>query len=587
MARATGLEITEASVRAVEIDGSPRKFKVLGAAEVPIPREKRGDRQAAIQAVKSALRATKAKRDQIVLAIPAREAVVREILVPFTDEDQIRKVLKFESEGHLHGLDIEDVVVDYHKISESGPRSRLLIMAIRKSTLRSYLEILSRAGADPQQIDLDASALYGLSRLLPGTSEDEGGQVILDLGTVSTDMLVVSNGVLQMVRSLRLGSESVERSVSQGLGVDAGEAEDIARGESRPDEPFGVAGETDVPSTSTSLSSAEMRTQAVRLGEQDLGRRLVTEVRRTLGSIRMEGNLRGIWLTGPASDLPGIEHALATAFGVPVEPLDVLGSCDADVDPADARWMAIPMGLALKALGHDPLGLDFRQEELTFTGRFERLQWPLTIAASLVLLLLVLLTLINLREKEHHDRLVETYAKRSVADFDARLVRPALGKDGEAFRRTLGYENEEELLAIQRGIENAETADRMPRIRGALRAPIKHIESQSGFEVGAGDAGGPETTVKSALERLDQFFAAVRAAKARIGFFTIERLEISSIGIRWNMLVEKAGAWEALDQEFRKLADYESSERGSLKPQRDGNLNSYEDCRLDFTDERP
>ena len=36
MARATGVEITETEVRVVELDGTDKKYKLLGAAAVPI-----------------------------------------------------------------------------------------------------------------------------------------------------------------------------------------------------------------------------------------------------------------------------------------------------------------------------------------------------------------------------------------------------------------------------------------------------------------------------------------------------------------------------------------------------------------------
>ena len=149
MARVTGLEITETSVRVVDLDGSPRKYRVLGASEIALRKGEREDPDAVSQAVKAAFKAAKAKKDQVIVGIPAREAIIREIVIPFTDPDQIRKVIKFESEGHLHGVDIEDVVVDFQKVGTTGLRSRVLIIAVKKETVQLYLNILHRAGIDP------------------------------------------------------------------------------------------------------------------------------------------------------------------------------------------------------------------------------------------------------------------------------------------------------------------------------------------------------------------------------------------------------------------------------------------------------
>ena len=59
------------------------------------------------------------------IGVQASRAVIREITLPFTDLEQIKKVVKFEAESHLHEIPIEDVVVAFHKISESGGKSRV------------------------------------------------------------------------------------------------------------------------------------------------------------------------------------------------------------------------------------------------------------------------------------------------------------------------------------------------------------------------------------------------------------------------------------------------------------------------------
>jgi Tfp pilus assembly PilM family ATPase len=65
-----------------------------------------------IDALRKALSACKAPRNAASLAVPAETCIVREITVPFTQDDQIRKVVKFEFEPHLHNNAIEEVIVD-------------------------------------------------------------------------------------------------------------------------------------------------------------------------------------------------------------------------------------------------------------------------------------------------------------------------------------------------------------------------------------------------------------------------------------------------------------------------------------------
>ena len=56
------------------------------------------------------LKEGRGQRDSTITAMNAGSTVIREIMVPFLAEDQIRRVLRFEAEAHLHNYAIEDVV---------------------------------------------------------------------------------------------------------------------------------------------------------------------------------------------------------------------------------------------------------------------------------------------------------------------------------------------------------------------------------------------------------------------------------------------------------------------------------------------
>src|SRR5688572_30113495 len=85
----------------------------LGEREIP-PVPEGGDREIAIRdAVEALFRETRASRSDVVLAWPAEQCILRELTVPFQKDDDIRKVVKFEIESHLHSHAIEDVVVDF------------------------------------------------------------------------------------------------------------------------------------------------------------------------------------------------------------------------------------------------------------------------------------------------------------------------------------------------------------------------------------------------------------------------------------------------------------------------------------------
>lgn len=591
MARSTGIEITETSVRVVDLDGSPRKCRLLGAAEAPIATAEAGEdggegrrgQEQIVQAVRAALKASRARRDQVILGIPASRAVIREIVIPFTDVEQIKKVIKFESESHLPSGNIEDVVVAFHKIGETGPRSRVLIIAVQKSVLAEYIEVLARVGIDPAQIDLDAAALFARSRLLSGLDgEDEReAQVILDVGQSATTVTVATGPHLRLVRSMRLGADSLTRTLSQDLGIDRAEARTVtARILGTAEHPFTTAGEAEAGEPSRALTAVQLRQDIIKDKEQGFARRLAAELRRSLSSVQLEGRVAGIWLTGAASAAPGLERELTHSFQVPVRPLDILHDVDHKLPPASAASYGTALGLALKGLGHDPLRIDFRQEELRFTRRFDKVRNPLFFALALIL---VLFTFLAINEFNDHKELrirIQKCAGFGTSSFDSLIVQRVPNSAS-----VLGYTNLEDAQKKLQDILKAKPQDRLARVLTELRKPTDILSREYGIAFGEEEASqAPELEARSALYRLDQFLGAFGRAKAEIGRFTIDRLEVSSTSIAWTMSVERPGGFTILQKEFEKLAEYVSSDTGKLKTQ--ANMQVYENARLDFKPER-
>ena len=292
MARATGIEISESAVAVVELDGTPRKWKVNGAARTLIETAAESGEErikAVAAACKASMKGAKAGREQVALGISASLAVVREIPLPFTSPEQIQKVIKFESESHLHSCDIDDVVVAWHKVSESAGKARVLVFAVRKDDLKAGLSAIDRIGIDPVHVNLDATALFQFWKAFPGMPA-EGGHVLLDISESVTHVVLISEGNLRMIRSVRLGTETVTRALATDLNIEKDKARTITRQMVLGDMsgPFGDPATGDVSSTTP---RSELREGIVRDSAAHFAGRVANEVRRTLSSVLFEGKV--------------------------------------------------------------------------------------------------------------------------------------------------------------------------------------------------------------------------------------------------------------------------------------------------------
>ncbi len=156
----------------------------------------------------------------VVAAVDAKDAIIREIVVPFTKDEHIRKTIFSEAEEHFQTFDIGDVQLEYFKVEEVGDKSRTVIAAVRNDAIRQRLDLLQGASVDPIALDLDATALFNAFALTP-TFDATRSILLVDMGASSTKVLLVEKGVLKKVRAVRLSATSAARLIAQPVGAAA------------------------------------------------------------------------------------------------------------------------------------------------------------------------------------------------------------------------------------------------------------------------------------------------------------------------------------------------------------------------------
>ena len=485
MARATGIQITGSTVRVVDIEGSPKKFKVRGFGESAIKVDESTGQDAALsKAIKEALKTAKAGRDHVIVGLPIRDCIVREITVPFTNIDQIQKVIKFESESHLHSCSIDDVVVCFHKVAESGNRSTLLIVAALKEKIASALLALERSGIDPLSVDIDASGLYSTVQCLEETAERES-YVVCEIGYSSTLIQLIDKGELRLVRSVRMGTDSITARVSKDLDIDRDEARTrtqaiLQQDLSLSDDLIVRAGDVSDVGDETQKSADELERDIIRQRQAELMKRLEQEIYRTINPAKLENPLEAIYLIGPGSNLPRLQSDLAELMSIPVRPLGVLEQMEHKF-PAERvsvydAVIPVATGLALKHLGNDPLGLDYRQEEFVFSKKFDRLKVPL-------MCLIVLLGALNFfwwyfeaTMERQRARVLGATAKLSVNEFGSVMNPEILSKGEKEVMKVYADASELEATFLGAGNSNKtpiERIDYMGRNLKKMRDELK------------------------------------------------------------------------------------------------------------------
>lgn len=409
MGRSIGVDVGDHSIKAVELDGSYRKTRLLRCrvervAAEGLATERVLDAAGTIAAVLKEGR----MGGELVLGLPCREAVLRTVNLPFSGRDAIRRVIKSEVENAIFSHSVDDMVVDFHELGKNENGARVLVAAVPKPALRGLLEALEEERVEPERVDLDTMALYRVadwagafdggrsaagdgdggpedaeefaleeaaeakpaspaspaSADLPDAAGEPRLTAVLDLGARSTRVLLVQGRQLIDMRTLRFGEASVAEAVARRQQVPLETAREalaacLATGgdyeaeiPAELPEPVGEAA-PEVPAAAEGSAAVpstrrfEVTLAEVRSEQTAFLQRLARELVRFLTAAGVEGRFEALWITGGASRMDGMREMLGEVFGVRPLELDVMGRLRHNLPDEEARELGPRIAVAV------------------------------------------------------------------------------------------------------------------------------------------------------------------------------------------------------------------------------------------------
>ena len=221
MARACGLRIGPRRFELVVLDGSPRKHKIVAYMAGELPTDSDGTHAPAVAALREAAKTHHVPRDNVGVAVDTGLAAFRTMRMPFTESSKIESVIKYEVEGQLSQWNIDDVIVDFHILGTAGDSSELLVTAVQKDELARVINLCEKAGVEPLECELEASAMVNAA-CLAEICQPDSAEVLVHVGETSTSVVVMDGGHVREMRAIRIGALSHVPPVPGGSNVDKG-----------------------------------------------------------------------------------------------------------------------------------------------------------------------------------------------------------------------------------------------------------------------------------------------------------------------------------------------------------------------------
>lgn len=157
------------------------------------------------------------KTKNVVIGLPSQKTFTTVIDVPMMPEAELRSTIKYQIDQYIP-MSIDDAKVDWALLGQSAhnPQQQEVLLA---STANAYaeerLEFVEGLGLNVIAAEPDSIAM--IRSLLPTGIAD--GRLIIDMGELSTNLVITSDGSPRLVRSIPTGLHSLVKAAVQNLNV--------------------------------------------------------------------------------------------------------------------------------------------------------------------------------------------------------------------------------------------------------------------------------------------------------------------------------------------------------------------------------
>ena len=336
------LDIGSSSVKMLEVRGRGRSLRVMKAGIVPIAENAvQGNIVQSPGSVADAIRTLiddhAIKTTNVITAVPGPSVIIKRANFPAQDPKELQETILFEA-GNFIPESLENVNLDYQVLESETKADNVdvLLVAVRKDVINSYIDAISEAGLTPVVADVDYFALENMFEL-NYAPEPQEIVALINIGAHYSLINVLKGGRSAFTGDVPVGGQQFTDILARELGVSATQAEDAKTNGYLPGH-----------------SSDALDRIVASASEQ-----LLDEIQHALsffGSGSSEEQISTIYLSGGTAQLSGLAANMSQRLSIPVEVSDpfrhvAINNQDEDFVRQNASSFAVSVGLATRRPG--------------------------------------------------------------------------------------------------------------------------------------------------------------------------------------------------------------------------------------------
>ena len=343
-----GLDIGRQYVKMVAADKTKNGYKLIDAGSrlIPDPNSaydpEKIDQSHYVIAVKELFRqqGLNPKKAKVMISgINGSSASIKQITTMEMPSDELESAMTFEARKHIP-MDGTDAVIDYQILGSNKKEVDKIdvgLVACTKGVLNNHIDLLKECGLKPGVVDVNPIAMSNAFSFIKDMPED-GLVVLLDIGAISSTLVVYGKGEQFFTRDLPIGGHHFVKELSEKKEIGYTEAQDLLFRD-------GIA------ATKTDTSSENIA--EVGIAERTVYDNLVEDMRR---SLRFYAKQTGqsfflkIFLTGGAAATPGLTGIVNEKLNIECAVFDPFETVDGagDISISNPSQYTTALGLGIR-----------------------------------------------------------------------------------------------------------------------------------------------------------------------------------------------------------------------------------------------
>lgn len=174
------------------------------------------------------LKEVQPKSTRVVASLPLFMVFTTVIAIPKMTAEEVQKTIAYQAKQYIP-LPIEEVALDWLKVGEFTDERgaeffRMMLISVPQEHIKKTQRIMASAGLALEAIEIEGLSLV---RSLVGT--DPTPTAIVDVGSRSTAIVLVENGLPQYMRQSDFAGSSLTQALSSSLNINPLRAEELKR----------------------------------------------------------------------------------------------------------------------------------------------------------------------------------------------------------------------------------------------------------------------------------------------------------------------------------------------------------------------